>query len=138
MHRPFSIQHSALSIPIAAFLCACGGSPSSPSGGGSGTDNGLTVTIAPTGVSPVQLTVSLGSRVMFINHDTRAHDIEWDPHPTHDGCPPPSVGPAVNAPGFLAPGRSRETGNLVYAMTCGYHDHDDAQNPRWQGRITAR
>ena len=133
-----SVRRAApVAIFVTIFMLGGCGSPSSPSpppGGG----NGTTVTIASSGVTPAQLEVALGARVLFVNNDSRSHDIEWDPHPEHNGCPPPAVGALVNPPGLLAPGQSRETGNLVFAMTCGYHDHDDAQNTRWQGRIVVR
>ena len=133
-----SVRRAApVAILVNIFMFGGCGSPSSPSpppGGG----NGTTVTIASSGVTPAQLEVALGARVLFVNNDSRSHDIEWDPHPEHNGCPPPAVGALVNPPGLLAPGQSRETGNLVFAMTCGYHDHDDAQNTRWQGRIVVR
>jgi plastocyanin len=92
------------------------------------------VTITASGVSPSTVTVAAGGRVLFVNSDTRAHDIEWDPHPDHQG---PCTQAGVNPPGFLAAGQSRETGNLVNVQTCGYHDHDDPPpgGSRWAGTI---
>jgi hypothetical protein len=40
--------------------------------------------------------------------------------------------------GFLSPGQSRETGNLVVARTCGFHDHDIPGSASLQGTITIR
>jgi hypothetical protein len=55
-----------------------------------------------------------------------------DPHPDHDDCP------EINQVGTLIRGQTRETGNLVVARTCGFHDHDDDRNTNLQGRIVIR
>jgi plastocyanin len=116
------------------LLCACGGSPSGPSGGG---QSSTTVTITASGVTPNPITIAPGGRVLFVNNDTRAHDIEWDPHPDHQG---PCTLAGVNQPGFLAAGQSKETGNFVNVQSCGYHDHDDPPpgGLRWAGTIVVR
>jgi hypothetical protein len=44
----------------------------------------------------------------------------------------------INQVGLLSPGASRETGNLVTARTCGFHDHDDFANANLQGHIIIR
>ena len=123
-----------LAIGLAVLLlAACGGSsPSAPSGGGA------TITITASGVSPNPITISPGGRVLFVNNDTRNHDMEWDPHPDHQG---PCTLAGVNQPGFLSPGQSRETGNFVNVQSCGYHDHSNPPNEggsRWAGTITVR
>jgi len=113
-------------------LAACGGgSPPSPSPGG-GTSTTITITSA--GVSTTQLTISPGTRVLFVNNDSRAHNMTSDPHPEHTDCP------EINTVGLLQPNQSRETGNLVVTRTCGFHDHDDPAplGARWTGRITIR
>ena len=113
-------------------LAACGGgSPPSPSpGGGAST----TITITATGVSTAELTISPGTRILFVNNDSRAHNMTSDPHPEHTACP------EINSVGLLQPNQSRETGNLVAARTCGFHDHDNPPpaGARWTGRITIR
>jgi hypothetical protein len=80
------------------------------------------------------VTVSPGGRVLFVNNDSRPHDMEWDPHPDHQG---PCTQAGVNPPGFLAAGQSRETGNLVNVQSCGFHDHDNPPpgGNRWAGMI---
>ena len=111
-------------------LAACGGgSPSTPSPAG-----GTTITITAAGVSATQLNVSPGTRVLFVNNDTRSHNMTSDPHPEHNDCP------EINSVGVLQPNQSRETGNLVTVRTCGFHDHDDPPpaGNRWTGRITIR
>jgi len=88
-----------------------------------------TITITSSGVSPKSIQISLGTRVLFINNDTRSHTMASNPHPEHTDCP------EINQVGFLTPGQSRETGNMVVARSCGYHDHDDASNTNFQGTI---
>lgn len=115
-------------------LVACGGSPASPSNGGS--SNTTTITITSAGVSATQINVSAGARVAFVNMDLRSHNMTSDQHPDHLDCP------EINSVGLLQPGQSRETGNLVAIRTCGFHDHDDPPptggTNRWTGRITIR
>ena len=118
-----------LPVLTALSVAACGGaSPSSPSTGAA------TVTITSAGVSSAQINVVQGSRVTFVNNDTRAHNMTSDPHPEHTDCP------ELNTVGLLQPGQSRETGNLVTVQTCGFHDHDDPPpgGSKWTGRITIR
>lgn len=91
-----------------------------------------TITITPSGVTPNNIDVAQGARVVIINNDTKAHNMTSDPHPDHGNCPP------LNTWGLMSPGQQRESGNLVTVRTCGYHDHDDALNTRWQGRITIK
>jgi len=120
----------ALSVAVIVFLSGCGGSESTP---GPTPENPNRVTIAVGGVvSPKELTVSPGTRVLFINNDSRRHDMTSDPHPDHLDCP------ELNQVGLLNPSQSRESGNLVAARTCGYHDHEDPDNATLRGRIIIR
>jgi plastocyanin len=83
-------------------------------------------------VSPSEVAAPPGARVLFVNNDSRRHDMTSDPHPDHTNCP------EINQVGVLNPGQSRETGNLVAVRTCGYHDHDDPNNASLKGRIVIR
>ena len=111
-------------------LVTCGGSPSSPSDGGSSN----TITITAAGVSAAQINIAQGARVTFVNMDIRSHNMTSDPHPEHNDCP------EINSVGLLQSGQSRETGNLVTVRSCGFHDHDDPPpgGAKWSGRITIR
>lgn len=127
-----------------ALTAACGGggsSPTTPTGTGTPatttptpapTTGDATITITSAGVSPVALTVAPGTRVTFVNNDSRSHDMSSDPHPDHTNCP------EINQAGFLNPGQSRQTGNLNTVRTCGFHDHDRPTDARLQGTITIR
>ena len=110
-------------------LTACGGggatTPTPPP-----SNNPNTITITSSGVNPKALTVPPGTRVLFVNSDTRRHYMASDPHPAHDDCPEIEV--VMNA------GQSRETGNLNTIRTCGYHDHDLPNDASLKGRIDIR
>ena len=123
------------------MLAACGGSGSStsPGGGGvavivrdsgSGGPVGATVTMTSSGISPSSVAVSVGQTVTFVNNDTKAHEIASNPHPQHGSCPGIEAGLGV-----IAAGQSKTTHNFGNAGTCGYHDHQDDTNVRFQGSI---
>lgn len=118
---------------MAILMAACGGSsgstssPTAPTGPTTAT---TTITISNNAVSPQNITITRGSQATFINNDTRAHDMESDPHPEHTDCP------AINDVGFLNPGQRRQTGNLNTVRTCGFHDHEQDSVRSLQGTIT--
>jgi hypothetical protein len=120
----------AASLALLA-LAACGGSsPSPPTTPPPG--NPFRITLTPSGAEPKELTVPQGTRVLFINNDTRRRNMTSDPHPEHDECP------ELNAVGLLNTGQTKETGNLNTVRTCGFHDHDDPDNNAVKGRIVIR
>lgn len=128
-----SIPMTFATLLLVGGLQACGGGS-----GGSGSPttptpntNPFTITISASGASPKELVVPPGTRVLFVNNDTRRRNMTADPHPEHNepGCE------AINNVGLLNPGQSRETGNLVTLRTCGFHDHDDPGNTSVTGRI---
>ena len=133
MHIPANVSRSRLVCLAAAISAvACGSSSSSFTAPTLSTAvTTTTITITAAGVSPNNIDVSQGARVLFVNNDTKSHNMVSDPHPEHTDCPP------INSVGLLAPGRSIETGNLTVVRTCGYHDHDDT-SAKWQGRITIK
>ena len=119
---------------MAILMVACGGgspgstsSPTAPTGPTTAT---TTITIANNAVSPQNITITRGTQVTFINNDTRAHDMESNPHPEHTDCP------EINQVGFLNPGQSRQTGNMNTVRTCGFHDHNQDTVRSLQGTIT--
>ena len=109
-------------------LGGCAKTPTSPTP----TPTQTTITITGTGVSPKSVQIALGARVLFVNNDTREHDMGSDPHPDHTDCP------VINQVGVLKPGERRETGNFVVARTCGYHDHEAPSDVSLQGSIIAK
>jgi plastocyanin len=128
------------SLAALAVLAACGGSPSSPSGGvtvivrdgGTGA-SGATVTITAAGVSPATVTVAVGQAVTFVNNDNRSHEIGSNPHPNHGTCPSIETGVSL-----LAVGQTKVTRAFANAGTCQYHDHLDDSNTRFQGTIVVQ
>jgi plastocyanin len=127
---------AAAACAVAALAVGCGGdsssSPSSPSttppptGPPTAT---TTITITASGVSPQNITVTAGSRVTFVNNDTRTHEMNSDPHPVHSDCP------EINAVSFLAVGQSKQTDPLNTRRTCGFHDHNQPSVTSLQGTI---
>ena len=117
----------AVVCAIAVAASHCGSSPSSPSG-----TPDVTITIGPLGLSPKEVRIKAQGRVRFVNNDTRPHQITSDPVTIHTDCP------AINEVGLLGPGSSGQTGALSAVRTCGFHDHNDSDNPRWTGTIQVR
>ena len=118
-------------VSVAVLIVGCGGStPTTPVP----PTNPYTFTITPSGVSPRELTVPQGARVLFVNNDTRRRNMTSDPHPEHNdpGCDP------INNVGLLNVGQNRETGNMTVVRTCGFHDHDDPANSAVHGKIITR
>jgi plastocyanin len=123
---------ACLVAALAAALTTCGGGSGVPTNPNP-PSNPFRITIGANGaVSPTELVVPPGTRVLFTNSHSAPHDMTSDPHPEHNLCP------ELNQVGLLRPGESRETGNLVVVRTCGFHDHDDPDNRNLQGRIVIR
>jgi plastocyanin len=126
--RVRTIAHLASVLACVAALVTCSkDSPSEPSPPVATT----TVTLTAAGANPKNIQVTAGARVTFINNDTRSHNMVSDPHPEHNECP------EFNQVGVLAPGQTRETGNLVQVRTCGFHDHDN-DPPPFRGQVVIR
>ena len=120
----------SLLLMTTAAACGGGGGPTDPSPAPSNPNR---ITISASGaVSPTELIVPPGTRVLFINNHARRHDMTSDQHPDHMDCP------EINQVGVLQPGQNRETGNLVSVRTCGFHDHENPDDPLLKGRIVIR
>lgn len=115
----------ALVLTSAGAATGCGSGPSAPAGTGAAA----TITISSSGVSPKEVRVPFGARVLFVNDDSQPHAISSDPFTVHTDCPP------INQVGTLGPGQSRTTGRLENIRTCGFHDHNNEGDARWEGRI---
>jgi plastocyanin len=112
------------------FAAACGSSsqpPTTPGPGGSGGSVTI-ITITANGADQRNVTVPLGTRIRWVNSDSRPHHMSSDPHPEHDQCP------ELNS-NLLAPGQQHETNNLVTARTCGFHDHINPDQANLKGTI---
>lgn len=120
-------------IVVAVATAACSGGSSTPTTPGNTAPTVTnTITITAQGASPRNIQINAGTRVTFINNDTRAHNMTSDPHPDHTQCP------ELNQIGLLAPGQTRESGNLNTVRTCGFHDHDNPGVANLTGTITIR
>ena len=129
------MSHNSRRMAIAAlagFVIACSNSPSVPSPGDTPSVQTNTITITSSGASPRNIQIAAGTRVLFVNNDSRSHNMTSDPHPSHTDCTD------INQVGFLSTGESRETGNLVTVRTCGFHDHDSPSQANLQGQIVIR
>ena len=122
-------------LPLVGLLvmtaCGGGGGGSTPSAPTNPTVTN-TITITAQGAPPRNIQITAGSRVTFVNNDTRAHNMTSDPHPEHTTCP------ELNQVGLLTPGQTRESGNLNTVRTCGFHDHDNPGTTSLTGTITIR
>ena len=122
------INRTIVIAAVALLAAGCNNeSPSEPTGAPCAT-----ITVANNAVSPNAVTVSPGCRVMFVNNDSRNHQMASDPHPEHTDCR------EIESVGVLAPGRSAETANLNTVRTCGFHDHLQDQVASLKGTITIR
>jgi hypothetical protein len=91
-----------------------------------------TIAITATGLSTQEVTTTVGSRVLFVNNDSRPHELWGGPDHNTRNCP------QVDVAGFLVPGQSRESGTFTEAGVCEFHDHTNLGNPAFQGRIIVR
>jgi len=134
---------AAQTLTVASLItvAACGGSsPTSPGGSGSGTvvvgSTGAVGTVGATiaigtnsAVSPSQVTITPGQSVIFVNNDTRSHEMASDPLPTHTDCP------SMGNVGLLQPGQSKTSFGFAAAGICGFHDHNNPDSAGLKGRI---
>ena len=98
---------------LTARLAPDGGDDGTPTPGASIP----TVTVTASGVSPKEVRVEVGGQVRFVNDDTVNRQINSNPFPAHDGCPP------INEVSLLTPGQSKMTGVLSLEGSCSYHEH---------------
>jgi plastocyanin len=133
-----SITRTSRAAALASWLGVCGLAATAC---GHGTTGGQTspssvaaavITITATGANPKSVVVSPGSQVTFVNADTVEHQMYSDPHPEHTDCP------ELDSVGYLAPGQSRQSGNLNVVRTCGFHDHIHFDNDALKGSIVIR
>ena len=124
---------TAIAVAIALGAASCGGSTSSssmsPTTGCTPSSSPTTFVIMNNTVCPTTLTVSRGTQVTFSNQDVNNHEMDSDPHPEHTDCT------EINQVDFIAPGQSRQTGNLNIARTCGFHDHMHPDVASMKGKI---
>jgi plastocyanin len=135
MNRKQWFASHAFAAAALVLMAACGGggsgSPTGPgnTGGGSPGQSGATITIANGRVNPAEVTIAVGQSVTFVNNDGAVRNVTSDPHPVHTDCP------QINAVGNLSNGQSRLTNAFPAARSCGFHNHDDPDNPNFKGRI---
>jgi plastocyanin len=127
------IPRSLAALVLAAAAAGCGSTsepaaPTAPSA--PATPAGPpTITITSAGVSPKEVTIESGGRVIFVNNDRIPHDVAGGPDLTSHECP------EIDEVGFLTPGRSGQTAPLT--RTCDFHDHS-FHSPIYVGKINVR
>lgn len=140
MQKLFCLLPFAVCISLGA-ACNSGKSPAAPTAipvagtppsAPSGPPATPTITITAAGMSPLDLSITVGQRVTFVNNDSRAHDVVGGKDPSTPECP------EIAQAGFLAPGQRGDTGVFTTARTCEYHDHTMLSVPSFQGRIIIR
>jgi plastocyanin len=134
MHRPLLVA-----LVLTAGPACSGSQPASPTpvqGLQTTTTTSIpvqtqpTVTITASGLSPREITISVGMTVTFVNNDVRPHDLFGGPDPATRECP------EIDVAGFLTPGQSRDTGLFTVPRVCRYHDHTALGVPEFLGTIT--
>jgi hypothetical protein len=135
MNKRAGIGVAAALACAVALVAACGGgsAPSGstgPSGSCTPSTNPTTLTIQNNAICPQTLTVNRGTQITVVNLDSRNHEMDSDPHPEHTDCP------ELNQVGFLAPGQTRQSGNLNTARRCGMHDHSSPDTAALKATIT--
>jgi hypothetical protein len=118
-----------------ALAAACGSNSSSsggtgPTGGCTPSSSPNTLVIQNNTICPQTLTVTRGTQVTVLNSDSRAHEMDSDPHPEHTDCP------ELNQIGHLEPNQTRQSGNLNIARKCGMHDHTSPDTAGLKATIT--
>lgn len=87
------------------------------------------LTLTDAGVDASELRIAVGERIEIVNSSSQTHQIQSNPHPVHDECPP------INQPGRLGPGERGFTDPFSTAMTCGFHDHLNPFVAAFQGDV---
>jgi hypothetical protein len=128
------ITVSTLAAMTFAIACGSSGAASngstSPSGACTPSASPATLVIQNNTICPAALTVSRGTQITIVNSDSRAHEMNSDPHPEHIDCP------ELNQIGHLEPNQSRQSGNLNIARRCGLHDHTAPDTASLKATIT--
>jgi plastocyanin len=128
---PTTRTAAAFAFAIATTACGSTSEPATPTAPSApGAPAGPpTITITSDGVSPKEVTIPSGGRVIFVNNDRIPHDIAGGPDLTSHECP------EIDEVGFLTPGRTGQTAPLT--RTCDFHDHS-FHAPIYVGKINVR
>jgi plastocyanin len=130
MMSSIGLRSLAGSAVAALLATSCGSSgPTSPSGAPHTLPS--TIMIMGSEALPQELTIAIGERVAFMNHDTVPHAVAGGPDPSRPDCP------EINAVGVLAPGDTRSTEPFTTAKTCAFHVPRN-QSALLAGRIIIR
>jgi plastocyanin len=118
MRISMRVRYGVLTATIVAALLpvvSCGSSPTSPPAGDPPHTLVSTVMLESSGLNPREITIAVGERVSFMNHDTVNHTVAGGSGPAQPDCP------EINAVGVLAPAEIRPTAVFSTVKTCDYH-----------------
>jgi hypothetical protein len=120
---------AALAALAALVSPACGTTPTPPDT----TPHVVPQTIMILDARPVpeELTVAVGERVSFMNHDTTSYTVAGGREPSSPDCP------EITVVGMLEPGHTRPTEPFTSAKTCAFHV-SRGQTVLLSGRIIIR
>jgi hypothetical protein len=126
----------ALGMALAGVAAmSCGSitpvSPTAATGSGSLQTFPQTIMIEGGRPIPEELTVAVGERVSFMNHDRTTYTIGGGSVPSSSGCA------EIDSVGVLTSGDLRTTEAFSTARTCEFHVSQDDSTPS-VGRITIR
>jgi plastocyanin len=121
------MRKTLIIMALALAAVSCGDDETDPSP----NPNDQTITISAAGVSPKNVTITSGSRIIWVNSDTVVHHPSSNPHPQHTDCPALGVAP-------ISPGQQATSGTLTTQRTCGFHDHIADTNTNFQGTVTVQ
>ena len=118
----------------AAVANSCGSSeptaPTSPTNTGPGTVTQFIMIMDGRAV-PEELTIAVGQRVSFMNHDRSSYTVAGGREPSRPDCP------EVNVVGVVTSGNTRSTETFTTAKTCEFHVTQD-QPMGLTGRLIVR
>jgi plastocyanin len=80
---------------------------------------------------PEEVTIAVGDRVSFMNHDRATYTVAGGREPSRSDCP------EISVVGMLTPGDTRTTEPFTTARTCEFHVARE-QSPLLTGRIIIR
>jgi hypothetical protein len=110
--------------PIFITLCAIAFSAC----GSSSTSNLVNVALTPNGLSATSIHVAQGAQIRFTNGDLAPHQIASNPEPANSDCPELNGPVMLQNQSFTATMRNAD-------ITCGFHDHLNPTDTRFQGTI---
>jgi hypothetical protein len=132
--RAMAVRRLAGIVAAVAVANSCStATPTSPSGATTTDPHTVPqfIMIMDAQAFPEELTIAVGERVSFMNHDRTPYSIAGGREPSGNECP------EINVVGMLASGDTRATEPFTTAITCDFRFSRDG-SILGTGRITVR